>query len=39
MADFKQIGWIEKISWLKLHFNKNKQKHSFMTHSVLNDNI
>jgi hypothetical protein len=38
MVDFKQIRWIEKIAWFKLHFNKNKKK-SFMKHSVLDDNI
>ncbi len=39
MANFKQIRWIEKIAWFKLYFNKNKKKHSFMKHSVLNGNI
>jgi hypothetical protein len=39
MADFLQIKWIEEIAWLKVHFNKNRRKHSFMKHNVLNDNI
>jgi len=36
---YKQIKWIEKIAWFKLHFNKNKKKHSFMKHNVLDDKI
>jgi hypothetical protein len=39
MVDFKQIKWIEEIAWLKLDFNKNRKKHSFMKHSVLDYNI
>jgi hypothetical protein len=39
MVDFKQIRCIEEIAWLRLHLNKNKKKHSFMKHNVLNDNI
>jgi len=39
MADFKQIRCIEEIAWLKFHFNKNRRKHSFMKHNVVNDNI
>ncbi len=36
---YKQIKWIEKIAWFKLHFNKKKKKHSFMKHNVLDDKI
>jgi hypothetical protein len=39
MVDFRQIRWIEKIAWLKFHFNKNRRKQSFMKHNVLDDNI
>jgi hypothetical protein len=39
MANFKQIRWIEEIAWLKLHLTKNRRKHSFMIHNVLDDNI
>jgi hypothetical protein len=39
MAYFKQIRWIEEITWFKLHFNKNKIKHSIMKYNVLDDNI
>jgi hypothetical protein len=39
MENFKQIRWIEKLVWLKLDFNKNRGKHPFMQHNVLDDNI
>jgi hypothetical protein len=39
MEYFKQISWIEEITWLKLHFNKNRKKKSFMKHNVLDENI
>jgi hypothetical protein len=39
MEDLKQIRCIEKIAWLKFHFNKNRKKHSFTKDNVLNDNI
>ncbi len=38
MTKLKQIKCIEEIAWFKLHFTKNTKKHSFMKHSVLNDN-